>query len=74
MRENLEIFNKKIVLNIFNKSREAVGEPGMGGGEWERRDRRGREHLEKLNVKYLPFLFMSSQQSLQAFVSLQIKS
>lgn len=32
MRENLEIFNKKIVLNIFNKSREAVGEPGMGGG------------------------------------------
>lgn len=73
MRENLEIFNKKIILNTFNKSREAVGEPGMGG-EWERGDRRGREHLEKLNVKYLPFLFMSSQQSLRAFVSLQIKS
>lgn len=45
---------------------------GEEGGEQGGNDRKG--HLKNLNVNHLPFLFMSSQQSLQAFVSLQIKS
>lgn len=74
MRENLVTFNKNIILNPFSRSREAVGEPGVVRDRRERGDRRGRGHLRHLNVKYLPFLCMSSQQSLQAFVSLRIKS